>query len=47
VAALNISQELLTYKNQKNAYIDAMHEQIKTMQRRIQKFLGAKEEVEV
>ena len=47
VAALNIAHELRTYKNQKNAYIDAMHEQIKTLQHRIQKFLGTKEEVAV
>jgi len=47
VAALNIAHELKTYKNQKNAYIDAMHEQIKTLQHRIQKFLGTKEEVVV
>ena len=47
VAALNFAHELKTYKNQKNAYIDAMHEQIKTLQHRIQKFLGTKEEVAV
>lgn len=45
VAALNIAHELMTYKNQKNAYIDVMHEQIKSLQRRIQQFLGTKEEV--
>ncbi len=47
VAALNIARELNVYKNQKNAYIDVMHEQIKSLQHRIQKFLGAKEEVGV
>jgi cell division protein ZapA len=47
VAALNIAHELKTYKNQKNAYIDVIHEQIKTLQHRIQKFLGLKEEVAV
>lgn len=45
VVALNIAHELMTYKNQKNAYIDIMHEQIKSLQRRIQQFLGTKEEV--
>ena len=45
VAALNITHELLTFKNQKNAYIDVMHEQIKSLQRRIQQFIGSKEEV--
>src|SRR3989338_8604402 len=44
VAALNITHELMTFKNQKNAYIDVMHEQIKSLQHRIQKFLGTKEE---
>ena len=47
VAALNIAHELKTYKNQKTAYIDVMHEQIKLLQRRIQKFLGTKEEVAI
>ena len=47
VAALNITHELLSNKNQKNAYINAMHEQIKTLQLRIQKFLGVTEELAV
>jgi cell division protein ZapA len=47
VAALNLARELNIYKNQKNAYIDTMHTQIKTLQNRIQKFLGTKEEVTV
>ena len=47
VAALNIAHELMMFKNQKNAYIDVMHEQIKSLQYRIQKFLGTKEEVAV
>jgi cell division protein ZapA len=45
VAALNIAHELQTIKNQKNAYMDVMHDQIKSLQYRIQKFLGTKEEV--
>ena len=45
VAALNIAQELMLFKNQKNSYIDVMHDQIKSLQGRIQQFLGAKEEV--
>lgn len=45
VAALNIAHELMMLKNQKNTYIDSMHEQIKSLQYRIQKFLNAKEEV--
>lgn len=45
VAALNVTHELMAFKNQKNSYIDTMHEQIKLLQHRIQKFLGAKEEV--
>lgn len=47
VAALNIAHELMVFKNQKNAYIDVMHDQIKSLQHRIQKFLGTKEEVTV
>lgn len=47
VAALNISHELNMYKNQKNAYVDVMHEKIKKLQHRIQKFLGTTEEVAV
>ncbi len=47
VAALNIAHELMILKNQKNAYIDVMHDQIKSLQVRIQKFLGVKEEVTV
>ncbi|PIZ04744.1 MAG: cell division protein ZapA [Gammaproteobacteria bacterium CG_4_10_14_0_8_um_filter_38_16] len=47
VAALNITHELMAFKNQKNAYIDVMHEQIKSLQRRIQKFLETKDEVTV
>lgn len=45
VAALNVTHELMALKNQKNSYIDSMHDQIKSLQHRIQKFLGAKEEV--
>ena len=45
VAALNITHELMMLKNQKNAYIDVMHNQIKSLQLRIQKFLGTKEEM--
>ena len=47
VAALNVTHELMAFKNQKNAYIDVMHEQIKSLQHRIQKFLGTKEEITV
>lgn len=47
VAALNIAHELMALKNQKNVHIDVMHEQIKSMQYRIQKFLGLKEEAPV
>jgi cell division protein ZapA len=47
VAALNVVHELLVFKNQKNAYLDVMHEQIKSLQNRIQKFIGATEEVSV
>lgn len=45
VAALNITQELMLFRNQKNNYIDVMHDQIKALQSRIQQFLTAKEEV--
>ena len=45
VTALNIAHELMMHKNQKNTYVDVMHEQIKSLQYRIQKFLGTKEEV--
>ena len=44
VAALNLAQELLAFKNQKNSYIDVMHDQIKSLQNRIQQFLNVKEE---
>src|SRR3990167_3392409 len=44
VAALNITHELMSFKNQKNAYIDVMHNQIKTLQDRIRQFLNAREE---
>lgn len=47
VAALNIVHELMVFKNQKNAYLDVMHEQIKSLQNRVQKFLGVTEEVSV
>lgn len=47
VAALNISHELMMLKNQKNVTIDVMHEQIKSLQHRIQKFLGMTEEAAV
>lgn len=45
VAALNITNELMLLKNQKNTHIDVMHEQIKSLQHRIQKFLETKEEI--
>ncbi len=47
VAALNIVHELMVFKNQKNAYLDVMHEQIKSLQNRVQKFLGVTEEATV
>lgn len=47
VAALNITHELMSYKNQRNTYVDVMHEQIKSLQQRIQKFLSTKEEVTI
>lgn len=47
VAALNIVHELMVFKNQKNTYLDVMHEQIKSLQNRIQTFLGVTEEVGV
>lgn len=47
VAALNITRELMVLKNQNNHYINAMHEQIKSLQYRIQQFIGTKEEVGV
>ncbi|MCX7121434.1 MAG: cell division protein ZapA [Gammaproteobacteria bacterium] len=47
VAALNVTRELMTFKNQNNNYMDMMHEQIKSLQHRIQKFIGSKEEMTV
>jgi len=44
VAALNVTRELMVFKNQNNNYMDVMHDQIKSLQNRIQKFIGAKEE---
>lgn len=45
VAALNLCRELTMYKKQNNTYIDVVHDQIKLLQTRIQKFLETKEEV--
>lgn len=47
VAALNIVHELMVFKNQKNTYLDVMHEQIKSLQNRVEKFLGVTEEATV
>jgi len=47
VAALNVCRELMIYKKQNNTYIDVVHDQIKLLQSRIQKFIGKKEEVTV
>lgn len=47
VAALNICQELLQLKKQKNQYIDEMSHRITDLQSRIQNFLAAEEEVAV
>ena len=44
VVALNVTRELLVFKNQNNHYMDAMHDQIKLLQNRIQQFIGSKEE---
>ena len=44
VSALNVIQELMAFKTQKNSYIGVMHDQIKSLQGRIQQFLNAKEE---
>ena len=43
VAALNICNELMSFKHQKNQSIDVMSENIKSLQQRIQKFLTTKE----
>jgi cell division protein ZapA len=45
VAALNICQELLQLKKQKNNYIDMMNERIIKMQDRIQSFLKQEDKV--
>ncbi len=45
VAALNVCRELMVYKKQNNSYIDVVHDQIKLLQTRIQKFIGSKDEV--
>jgi cell division protein ZapA len=47
VAALNITHELMIVKNQKMSYIDVMHDQIKMLQQRVEKFIGTREEVPV
>ena len=47
VAALNITQELMLFRNQKNNCIDVMHDQIKSLQGRIQQFLSVKDEAMV
>ena len=44
VTALNVTNELMLLKGQKNNYIDVMHDQLKSLQTRIQSFLHAKEE---
>lgn len=45
VTALNLCRELTMYKKQNNTYIDVVHDQIKLLQNRIQKFLETKEEI--
>lgn len=45
IAALNITHELMYYKNQKTTDINVMHEHIKSLQQRIQHFLDVKNEV--
>lgn len=45
VAALNICQELLHLKSQKNQCIDTMHDKIQSMQKRIENFLATKDEI--
>ena len=45
VTALNVCRELIIYKKQNNTYIDVVYDQIKSLQTRIQKFIGAKDEV--
>lgn len=47
IAALNIAHEFMMLKKQKNDYIDVMSDQIKSLQYRIQKFLGTKESISV
>ena len=47
IAALNITHELMMYKNQRNSHIDGMQEQIKSLQQRIQQFLGQRDEATV
>lgn len=47
VAALNITQELMAFRDQKSNYIDVMHDQIKSLQNRIQEFLIVKDEAMV
>ncbi len=47
ITALNMCHELMMMKRQKNMSIDMMNDQIKTLQKRIQKFLGVKEEMAV
>ncbi len=45
VAALNICNELMLFKHQKNQSMDVMNDQIKSLQQRIQKFLNLKESI--
>ena len=47
ITALNISHELIQLKNQKNTYIDSMHEKIQTIQNKVQAFLTEDEEIAV
>jgi cell division protein ZapA len=47
VAALNIANEWMQLKNQKNQYIDSMHERIQALTKKIEDFLATKEDVAV
>ena len=47
VSALNVTHELLLLKKQNNSYINVMNKRLQDLQKRIEKFLAAEEEIKL
>lgn len=45
ITALNLCNEWMKLKKERNQYIETMHERIQSLQKRIEEFLATKEEV--